>query len=325
MKPALHSPFLPRAVTLVLFFTLALWPGLVLGQAKPGQPLPAPAPMERTLDADNATRPSQGLPALVARDLSGLPLPKDLTMIFSQGHLSKMYEQYKEIIWAAMVLAGLQAVIIVALLVSMAGRRKAQEALEQATEGMEARVEERVLELNGQSDGLRNELKGRERAERELRDSVEMLKSILRSIPAGVMIVDPENGAVVDLNPTAVTMCRSRREDMVGQDHRVFLPLAPDQAEPPLAPESGPVAVAGVLAAKDGAHISVARTRAGIELAGHPHILEAFVDVSLLAPSVPAADPLAVSPEKSARRGSEPETFEPFEGSRSEGFGPKDF
>ncbi len=334
----LFSRSLFPAPALVLGLCLAL--GLCLlsaapapAQSKPGQSPPAPAPVERALDGDNATAPppiTEVRPQLTVRDLSGLPLPKDLTAIFSQKNLARMYEEYKEVIWAVLVLAGLQTFIILALWVNVAGRRKAQEALEQAREELESRVEERVQDISGECDGLRGAIRDRDRAERELKDTAEVLKSILRSIPAGVMIVDPETGTVADLNPTALSLCRARREEVVGQDVRLFLPQVEGRPEP--SPESGAAAVAGVLAARDGARLPVARTRAVIELSGRAHILEAFMDAGglPLVPEAPeAAEPAAShgapAPDKGGRHGSEPEPFEPFGGSRSGGFGPRDF
>lgn len=306
--------------------TPAAQPPLPVQPIVPAQPA---TPGERSLDQDNATRPLGPQSPLISRDLTGLPLPKDLSRLFSRTHLSRMYEEYKEIIWAALVLAGLQTFIILALLVNMAARRKAQDDLSEANASLDSRVEARVSELTEANALLRDAAREKDRSDREQRETVELLKSIMRSIPAGVMVVDAANGTVADLNPTAAGLCGLRREDMVGRDYRLFLSMPPGEPEPDPAGPPPPAAAAGFLAAGDGPPRPVARVRSRLDLSGQPHLLEVFMDISGLVAPPPLASRAdaseAAHPEKSGRRGNEPETFEPFSGPEGGEFGPKGF
>lgn len=124
------------------------------------------------------------------------------------------------------------------------------------------------------------EIAGRKLAQERLRESEERLKTILGSVPTGVLIVDPATHRIVDANPAAVEMVGFPLEGIVGQlcYHAVCpagrgecpitdLGLELDRAEQELLTASGDSR-------------PVLKTVKRVVLEGREHLLESFIDMS---------------------------------------------
>lgn len=64
--------------------------------------------------------------------------------------------------------------------------------------------------------GIFRDITGRKKAEGELRESEEHLRTILDSVQAGIVIIDAETHNIIDVNPIAVKMIGDPKEKIVG-------------------------------------------------------------------------------------------------------------
>ncbi len=136
------------------------------------------------------------------------------------------------------------------------------------------------LRLYHQRQTLEREIAERERAEESLRESEGRLQTILKSIPAGVLLIDAERRVVVDANPATLEMMGETRETLLGcRCHGKICPA--DEGECPLGDLGVPVeASESVLLRPDGSSVPIIKTIASIQLGGREHYLESFVDIS---------------------------------------------
>jgi len=65
--------------------------------------------------------------------------------------------------------------------------------------------------------GVATDVTDSKRVERDLRDEQEVLRRILNGVRAGIFIVDPKTGRIVDINPVAAELCGRTREELVGR------------------------------------------------------------------------------------------------------------
>ncbi|MEW5772005.1 MAG: ATP-binding protein [Thermodesulfobacteriota bacterium] len=101
-------------------------------------------------------------------------------------------------------------------------RRRMEQELHEAYEGLEAKVQDRTQELSQSNAALRKEIADRELAEAERRENEMLLQSILDGIRAAVFFVDPESMVIVDCNPMAETLLSLPREKIVGASGCAF-------------------------------------------------------------------------------------------------------
>jgi len=88
-------------------------------------------------------------------------------------------------------------------------RKRAKEDLRKAHDALEERVDGRTAEL-------KQEAAERSRAEKELRESEVRLKTVLDSIQAGIVVIDPESHIIVGVNAAAGKMVGAAREQILG-------------------------------------------------------------------------------------------------------------
>ncbi len=82
-------------------------------------------------------------------------------------------------------------------------RKQAKEALRQAHDELEQRVEERIAELAKANEKLRKEIDEREQAEEALRESEKRYRTIFEQAADSIVIVDPNTGMLVEFNDKA--------------------------------------------------------------------------------------------------------------------------
>ncbi len=105
-------------------------------------------------------------------------------------------------------------------------------------------------------------------------------KAIWDSVQTGILIADPENHVIVDVNPAAVRMIGVSREKIIGSVyHQYIRPVEVGQC--PVA-DSGDLANRSecLLLTSGGGKRQVIKTAANVMLEGRTHRLESFVDVT---------------------------------------------
>ena len=113
-----------------------------------------------------------------------------------------------------------------------------------------------------------------------LAESEARLRTLIESIGAGVLVVDPVSHLIADVNPAAAAMIGAPREDIIGKVcHRYICPAEEKNC---------PVTDLGenidhderVLLQADGSRRPIIKTVATVNLGGKPYLLETFLDIS---------------------------------------------
>ena len=111
----------------------------------------------------------------------------------------------------------------------IAERKRAEAALREAHDNLEARVQKRTAEIRRANDLLRAEARERERAEAALRQSEEGLRSLVESVRDYAIIrLDPE-GRVASWNAGAQRIKGYQPEEIIGRDFACF--YVPEEAQ----------------------------------------------------------------------------------------------
>lgn len=117
-------------------------------------------------------------------------------------------------------------------------------------------------------------------AERALKETEARLKTIVDSVHTGILVIDPENHQIVDVNEVAAANLGRSREEMIGSScHCLICPS-----------EEGHCPVTDLhqhmdneereMIRADGSRLSVLKTVSRVVLDGREHLLESFVDIS---------------------------------------------
>jgi PAS domain S-box-containing protein len=113
-----------------------------------------------------------------------------------------------------------------------------------------------------------------------LAESEARLRTLIESIGAGVLVVDPASHLITDVNPAAAEMIGAPREQIVGKVcHRFICPAGEGNC---------PVTDLGenidhaerVLLQADGNRRAIIKTVVSVNLGGRPYLLETFLDIS---------------------------------------------
>ncbi len=122
---------------------------------------------------------------------------------------------------AAFILALL--IFIVALLLQIWRRRRAEDALKEYARDLDGMVQERTNELTRANEQLLNEIEERKRAEKALQESNEALRALVHSSPLAIIALDPD-GNVTQWNPAAERMFGWQESEALGKFH----PIVPE-------------------------------------------------------------------------------------------------
>ncbi|MBW1742408.1 MAG: PAS domain S-box protein [Deltaproteobacteria bacterium] len=141
-----------------------------------------------------------------------------------------------------------------------------------------------AIEFEGQSAILGNiaDITERKRAEERRRDSEARLRTILNSVHAGIIVIDPETHTIVDVNPVAAQMVGDPKEEIVGKAcHRYVCPA--EEGQCPITDLGQTVDNAErVLLTASGKSIPILKTVTSVTLGGRHHLLESFLDITEL-------------------------------------------
>ncbi len=117
-------------------------------------------------------------------------------------------------------------------------------------------------------------------SERILKETEARLKTIVDSVHAGILVIDPETHQIVDVNEVAASSLGRTRNEMIGTSCHCF--ICPN--------EEGHCPVTDLhqtmdneerdMVRADGSRISVIKTVSRVILDGREHLLESFVDIS---------------------------------------------
>ncbi|MFC1886174.1 PAS domain-containing protein, partial [Thermodesulfobacteriota bacterium] len=120
----------------------------------------------------------------------------------------------------------------------------------------------------------------RKKAEEAIKESEKRVQMILDSISTGVIVIDPENRLIVDVNPVAARMIGLTRDEIVGRTcHQFICPR--DENDCPVIDLGQQVDNAErVLITASGEQIPILKTVTPVILGGKTHLLESFVDIT---------------------------------------------
>ncbi|HOT95163.1 MAG TPA: PAS domain S-box protein [Methanoregulaceae archaeon] len=134
---------------------------------------------------------------------------------------------------------------------------------------------------NGIPVGIRGsifDLSERLALEEALVENQEYLRSLLSSAPAGILVVDREDGQVLDANPAALALIGAGREQVVGRPVGEIVRTGGDDGGPgPDLPSPTP-GTEGILLTHAGEERSVLMTAAPVTLSGQRCMLLGFMD-----------------------------------------------
>jgi len=118
------------------------------------------------------------------------------------------------------------------------------------------------------------------RAEAALKESEKRVQTILDTINAGIVIIDPEERTIVDVNPVAARMIGLTREKIIGHMcHEFICPEAVDEC-PVLDKDQKIENAERFLITAAGKKTPILKTVSPVNLSGKTHLLESFVDIS---------------------------------------------
>jgi PAS domain S-box-containing protein len=113
-----------------------------------------------------------------------------------------------------------------------------------------------------------------------LAESEARLRTLIESIGAGVLVVDPVTHLISDVNPAAAEMIGAPREEIVGKVcHRFICPV--EEGHCPVTDLGETIDHAErVLLQTDGNRRAIIKTVVNVNLGGKPYLLETFLDIS---------------------------------------------
>jgi PAS domain S-box-containing protein len=135
----------------------------------------------------------------------------------------------------------------------------------------------------------------RKRAEEEQKTHDELLNTVLESMIAGVVIIDPETHSIVDVNAVAAAMIGAKKEVIIGSVCHNYICPAHEGACPITDLRQVVDRSEKVLLRADGERCPVLKSVVPIRLRNRTYLLESFIDISEL---VRARNALGESEEK---------------------------
>lgn len=147
--------------------------------------------------------------------------------------------------------------------------------------GLYARVEGRSPTFLG-TVGVIRDITGRMKIEQALKESEARLRTIFDCVAAGLIVIDPKNHTISDANPSALQMIGLPKSSVIGETCHNF--ICPNEKEKCPVTDLGETInhSENTLLNANGNTIPILKTVVPIVLEGREHLLESFVDISLL-------------------------------------------
>ena len=126
----------------------------------------------------------------------------------------------------------------------------------------------------------RKEILRREKTENNLKESEQRLKTLYRSVQAGILLIDPASHTIVDVNPAGAELIGLPKEKIVGSICHKFVCPA-DEGKCPISDLGQQVDNAErILINAKHESVPVIKTVSIIMLDGRKHLMETFFDIS---------------------------------------------
>jgi PAS domain S-box-containing protein len=135
-------------------------------------------------------------------------------------------------------------------------------------------------ELKEKVKELEKEVAERSRADEALRESEVRLKTVLDTVQAGIVVIDPERHVIVGVNAAAGRMVGAPREEILGSPcHQYICPA--EEGECPITDLGKNLDnVEQTLLTASGKRVPILKTAVSVILAGREHLLESFLDIT---------------------------------------------
>lgn len=120
----------------------------------------------------------------------------------------------------------------------------------------------------------------RQETEAAQRENERRIRTILDTVNAGILVVDPDSRKVVEANPAAVEMIGASRQAIIGKRCQNYICQSENGKCPILDLGQNIDNSERIILAADGRHISVLKTVAPVILGDKRFLLESFVDIT---------------------------------------------
>jgi PAS domain S-box-containing protein len=128
--------------------------------------------------------------------------------------------------------------------------------------------------------GTIRDITERKQMENRLRESEHRIKTILNSIKTGIIVINPQNRTIVEINPIAAEMIGLPSDEIVGKTCHRFICPRKHETCPIIDLEEKVDNQEGVLLTANGGEIPILKTVVPVDLGGEKHLLESFVDLT---------------------------------------------
>jgi two-component system sensor kinase FixL len=159
-------------------------------------------------------------------------------------------------------------------------RKEAEQRLQQINRDIEAKVQQRTVELTIANERLTDEVNQREQIEQTLREHKQRLDTILSTLLTGVVIVDSETHEILDVNPLAAKKIGLPIEQIKGKVCHKFICPAEEGKCPISDLEQTIDKSERVLLRSDGEEVPILKTVTKAFWQGREYLVESFVDIT---------------------------------------------
>ncbi len=120
----------------------------------------------------------------------------------------------------------------------------------------------------------------RKQAEEALRESEERLRTVIGAVHTGIVIIDPVNHTVIDINDITAELIGISKEQIIGKNCCDYFCLSEKDACPVTDLKQSINNAERIVKRADGQLINILKSVSTIVLGGKEHILETFIDIT---------------------------------------------